>query len=171
MTLHPFTPGQDERILRALSPLTENGIRFSIHICRIDPRTKGCARAVAHAIGVDPQRLVRTLVLCLDTAELVSALVPATARLAPKRLAAALGAANAKLAAPGEAQSATGYELGGISPLGQLTAMRTALDQQLIDHPRVYISGGRPGFVVGVKPGVLLELCDALVAPIAHRQI
>lgn len=154
---------------RAVAILGMSGVPFSIHMCCIRPETKDYAQAVALAIQVDRRCLLRTLVVRLDSSELVSVLVPASARMAPKRLAAAFGARNAALACPEEAELATGYPIGGISPLGQRTATRIAIDETALDHPTVYISGGRPGLVLGVEPKKLVDLCNGLVAPLTDR--
>jgi Cys-tRNA(Pro)/Cys-tRNA(Cys) deacylase len=84
-----------------------------------------------------------------------------------KALAAALGAKRASLARPQDAERATGYVVGGISPLGQRTRLATVVDESAARLDVVYVSGGRRGLDVGLAPADLVRLTGATLAPIA----
>ena len=90
-----------------------------------------------------------------------------TSSLDLKALAAACGAKKATLAAPADASRATGYVVGGISPLGHRTPHRTVVDRSALDLDVMYVSGGRRGFDIGVAPGDLIRLTSAVVADVS----
>jgi len=96
----------------------------------------------------------------------VVAIVPVACRLALKSVATALGGKRAAMAEPAEAERATGYVVGGISPLGQRTALRTVVDHSATTHSTMLVSAGRRGLDVELAPGDLVRLTGALTAPI-----
>ncbi|MET9020214.1 Cys-tRNA(Pro) deacylase [Actinopolymorpha sp. NPDC004070] len=120
----------------------------------------------AQALGVPPERLFKTLLAQVD-GELAVAVVPVSASLDLKAFAAALGDKRAQLADPAVAEKATGYVVGGISPLGQRRRLRTVIDASAKDHATVYVSAGRRGLQVELAPADLVEQCAAATAPIA----
>ncbi len=96
------------------------------------------------------------------------AVVPVARQLDLKALAAALGAKKATMANPAAASRSTGYVLGGISPLGQRTSLRTVVDVSATGFPTVHVSAGRRGLQVELAPGDLVRLTGAVVAEIGH---
>ncbi len=121
----------------------------------------------AAALGVDPGRMFKTLVALVDD-RLVLALVPVDRHLDPRRLAAAIGGRRAELADPHAAERATGSVVGGISPLGGRRRLPAVVDTSAMDHPTVYVSGGRRGLQVELPPAELVRLAGATVAAIAR---
>src|SRR5699024_1188340 len=121
----------------------------------------------ADVLGLDPARVFKTLMIDLD-GELAVAVVPVSGSLDLKRAAAALGAKKAQMADAATAQRATGYVLGGISPFGQKRAHRTVIDQSALDHPTVFVSGGRRGLDLEVSPADLVAQTRAVTAAIGR---
>jgi Cys-tRNA(Pro)/Cys-tRNA(Cys) deacylase len=121
----------------------------------------------AAALGIDPARLFKTLVASVD-GRLAVGIVPVSGELDLKALAAALGARRAVMAEPAEAERATGYVVGGISPLGQRRALPAVLDASATDHATILVSAGRRGLQVELAPGDLARLANAIVAPISR---
>jgi Cys-tRNA(Pro)/Cys-tRNA(Cys) deacylase len=99
---------------------------------------------------------------------LVVALVPVDRELDLKALAAALGAKRAEMARPEEAERATGYVVGGISPLGQRRRLPTVVDASATGLDRMYVSAGRRGLEIALRPADLITLCHATTALIAR---
>jgi Cys-tRNA(Pro)/Cys-tRNA(Cys) deacylase len=81
--------------------------------------------------------------------------------LSPKKLAAAAGAKHAVMADPREAERATGYQVGGISPLGSRKALRVFLDAGAEEFPRICLNAGNRGHIVEVATADLLRLTGA----------
>ena len=95
------------------------GIPFEIAQYEHDPNAGSYGLEAAELLGADARRVFKTMVVKLDDGRLAVGIVPVAARLDLKAFAAAVGARRAEMAEPTEAQRATGYLVGGISPLGQ----------------------------------------------------
>lgn len=122
----------------------------------------------AAALGVDPARIFKTLVAAVDERP-ACAVVPVDAELDLKALADALGGRRARMADPAEAEKATGYVIGGISPVGQRRRLPTAIDGSALDHGSILVSAGRRGLQVELTPADLVRVTGAVLAPIARR--
>ena len=120
----------------------------------------------AEALGLDPGQVFKTLVAEVDGA-LTVAVVPVSAMLDLKALAAAVGGKRARMADVAAAERATGYVAGGISPLGQKKRLRTVVDASAERLPTLFCSGGRRGLEVELAPADLVRLTGATFAPIA----
>ncbi len=151
----------------ALAALTREGVRHVVHPYEHDPRAESYGLEAAQALGVEPARVFKTLMASLD-GELVVGIVPVSGRLDLKALARALGGRRAELAPVADAERATGYVAGGISPLGQRRACRTALDASALDHATILVSAGRRGLDVELDPRDLLRLTDATTADLTR---
>ncbi|MDT0265008.1 Cys-tRNA(Pro) deacylase [Streptomyces sp. DSM 44915] len=143
------------------------GVAFSTHAYRHDPAAGGYGAEAARALGREPARVFKTLVAEVDGA-LTVALVPVSASLSLKALAAAVGGKRAAMADPAVAERATGYVRGGISPLGQRRRLPTVLDASAAEHPTILVSAGRRGLEIELAPADLAALTDARTAPIAR---
>lgn len=157
---------------RAMTPAVEAarsaGIAFEILEYEHDPAAEAYGPEAAKALHLDPAAVFKTLVAKLDGKTLAVGIVPVAARLDLKALAATLGARKAEMAPPAEAERATGYVLGGISPLGQKRALPAALDESALLYETIYVSAGRRGAEMALAPGDLARLAGARVAEIAR---
>jgi Cys-tRNA(Pro)/Cys-tRNA(Cys) deacylase len=150
----------------ATALLTRAEIPFTLHPYEHDPRAEGYGVEAAAALGVEPTRIFKTLIATVE-GRLACAVVPVAARLDLKGFAAALGGKRAELAAPAAAARATGYVVGGISPLGHRSRLPVVVDASAQDFPTVYVSAGRRGLQVQLAPGDLVRVAGAVMAPIA----
>jgi len=146
--------------------LTAAGILFTEHAYAHDPANTNFGLEAATALGLEPDRVFKTLLAVVD-GSLVVAIVPVTGKLDLKHLAAAVGGKRATMADPAVAERRTGYVVGGISPIGQKTAHRTVLDETAELWDTVYVSGGRRGFDIELTPADLVRATDATLADIA----
>ncbi|MDT0445029.1 Cys-tRNA(Pro) deacylase [Streptomyces johnsoniae] len=145
---------------------TRAGIPFRVHAYAHDPAAASYGEEAAEALGSDPRRVLKTLVAEVDGA-LTVAVVPVSASLGLKALAAAVGGKRAAMADPATAERTTGYVRGGISPLGQRKRLPTVVDSSAAGHETVFVSAGRRGLEIELSPADLVTLTGARTAPIA----
>ncbi|HQR81200.1 MAG TPA: Cys-tRNA(Pro) deacylase [Actinomycetota bacterium] len=145
--------------------LRESGIPFAVHEYPHDPDETAFGMEAAAALDLDPDRVFKTLIAQADD-ELVVACLPVSGQLSLKSLAAAVGAKRAGMADPKTAEKATGYVVGGISPLGQRKRLATVVDVSALDHQTIFVSGGRRGVDLEIRPESLITATKARTAPI-----
>jgi len=146
--------------------LTAAGIPFTAHPYEHDPSAPSFGLEAAEALGVEPDRVFKTLLADTDLG-LVVGVVPVTGMLDLKALAAAVGAKRATMADPAVAERRTGYVVGGISPIGQKTRHTTVVDETAQLFDTVFVSGGKRGFDVELSPADLLRATDGTFGAIA----
>lgn len=150
----------------ATAVLVKQRIAHELHTYDHDPKHESYGLEAAEALGVEPARVFKTLVADVD-GKLTVGVVPVTGQLDLKALAAAVGGKRAKLAEAAAAQRATGYVLGGISPLGQRSRLPVVIDVSAQEFGTIFCSGGRRGLELELTPADLVRLTSATVAPIA----
>jgi Cys-tRNA(Pro)/Cys-tRNA(Cys) deacylase len=150
----------------ATALLAKLGIEHSVHEYPHDPQHSSYGLEASEALGVPPERVFKTLVADVGGA-LTVGVVPVTGQLDLKALAAAAGGKRASMAEATAAQRATGYVIGGISPLGQRKRLPVVIDSSALRHPTVFCSGGRRGLEIELAPSDLVRAANATVAGIA----
>lgn len=133
------------------------GVGFTLHEYVHDPAADSYALEAAEALGLDPVRVFKTLVVLVGD-ELTVCILPSDATLDLR----ALGK-RARLAPTERAERVTGYVAGGISPLGQRRALPTLVDDSAIGHPTVFVSAGRRGLELELAAADLVALTHAAV--------
>jgi Cys-tRNA(Pro)/Cys-tRNA(Cys) deacylase len=151
------------RITQAVRALEKAGVAFELLEYDYDPGADEIGMHAAQALGRPPSTVFKTLIVALDAGELVCAIIPSDARLNPKAIASAAGARKAELADPKKAERATGYVVGGISPLGQRKRLRTYLDASAADLHEIVVNGGRRGLQIVLAPKDLIAETSARV--------
>jgi Cys-tRNA(Pro)/Cys-tRNA(Cys) deacylase len=151
----------------AFVALHRANVSFASHTYVHDPRAESFGMEAAQALGVEPGRVFKTLMAVVDD-ELCVGVVPVMGSLDLKALADALGGKRAQMADTAQAQRATGYVIGGISPIGQKKAHRTVLDRSAAQWPTIFVSGGRRGLEAEIAPDDLVRVTRAVVARIAR---
>lgn len=162
----------------ATDALRRAGVWFALHTYAHDPRTTSYGLEAAAALGVEPERVFKTIIVSVPGVAAVGAagsarglgvvIVPVTTTVDLRAAATALGAKRIDLADPALAQRVTGYVVGGISPLGQRRALPTVIDETVDLWDTVLVSGGRRGLDVELSGGDLVRLTEARVAAIAR---
>lgn len=150
----------------AVALLARCGADHGVHEYVHDPRAESYGLEAADALGIEPARVFKTLLVALDGDDrrLGVAILPVDAQLALKRAAGALGARSAVMADVKRAERVTGYVAGGISPLGQRTALPTVIDESAFEQDTVFVSGGRRGLEIELAPELLERLTSAVRA-------
>ncbi|MEO7753573.1 MAG: Cys-tRNA(Pro) deacylase [Terracoccus sp.] len=151
----------------ATAALDRADVVYRRHPYAHDPAAPSYGLEAAEALGVAPERVLKTLLV--DTgAGLAVGIVPVAGQLDLKAMAAALGAKSVRMADTAAAERSSGYVVGGISPVGQRRPLPTVLDESAFDHATVYVSGGRRGFDLELSPVDLLAVTGASRAPIGR---
>ncbi len=143
--------------------LGKAGIAFTLHEYEYDPKAERIGMQAAEALGVEPARLLKTL-MAQAGGNIVCVLVPSDREVNLKKLATAAGAKDAAMLPAAEAERITGYHVGGISPFGQRKRVRVFIEQDALGFPAIIVNGGRRGLQVEVKPSDLVRLLAAEAA-------
>ena len=150
---------------RATQTLTKAGISFTTVAYDYDPNAERIGLQAAEAIGAEPHLVLKTLMAEVD-GKAVCVVVPSDREVSMKRLAAAFGGKSAHMMKPADAERATGYHVGGISPFGQKKQVPTAIEIQSMDHDLVYMNGGQRGLQVRLSPTDAQSVLKALSVPL-----
>jgi Cys-tRNA(Pro)/Cys-tRNA(Cys) deacylase len=159
---------------RAVDAARRAGIAHRVHEYAHDDRAslraggRGYALEAVEAMGVEAARVFKTIVVDVD-GRLGLAVVPADAEVDLKAAADALGGRRASIADAAAAERATGYVLGGISPLGTRRPLPVALDTSAASFPTIHVSAGRRGLEIELAAVDLLALTKGVLAPVARR--
>ena len=164
------TPAVDVIRRAAVAHVVHEYIHEGVVDGRDRDRRSSWGLEAAEALGVEPGRVFKTLLARVDGARLVVGVVPVDGELDLKALATALGGRRAEMAEPAEAERATGYVVGGISPLGQRCRLPTVVDATALAASTVFVSGGRRGLDLELAPADLIRLTGATVARIGRPE-
>lgn len=160
----------DRNVTPATRVLDGADVAFVLHRFEHDPRSTDYGTEAACALGVDPARVFKTLILSTgegsDVRSLRVAVLPVQFQLDLRLAAAALGVPRLQLADPVLAAKVTGYVVGGISPLGQRRLLPTVVDATANDHELMLVSAGRRGMDVELALADLLRVLGATSAPV-----
>ncbi|MCY1405267.1 Cys-tRNA(Pro)/Cys-tRNA(Cys) deacylase YbaK [compost metagenome] len=141
----------------ALDLLKKHRAEHRVHSYEHDPKSASYGLEAAEKLGLDPQQVFKTLLASSEKGELLVAVVPVVGTLDLKALAHAAGVKKCEMADPALAQRATGYLVGGISPLGQKKRLRTFIDDSAQQFATIHVSAGRRGLEVELAAVVLAE--------------
>jgi Cys-tRNA(Pro)/Cys-tRNA(Cys) deacylase len=147
-------------------------VAFRLHEYEHDTRADSYGLEAAEALGLDGQRVFKTLLVELDgdPRRLAVAIVPVIAQLNLKAMARHQASKKAAMTPPEQAERATGYLVGGISPLGQKRRWPTVIDTSAGSFETIFVSAGRRGLEIELAPDVLCRLTGGSYAEIAAGQ-
>ena len=155
---------------RAVTALARAGVPHEVRIYDHDPAVTAFGQEAAAALGVEAERVFKTLVVTTGDGQLVVALVPVTTELDLKTIAAAVGAKRAEMADAATAERSTGYIVGAISPLGQKRRLPTFVDDTAARWPTIFVSGGRRGLELELRPDDLVAATGGRYAAIGRSR-
>ena len=153
----------------ALVTLKQLGIDYVAHTFDHDAANSddiGYGRAAARALGVEEDRVYKTLLAQSENGPVV-AIVPVNTQLSLKALAQVLNAKRCEMVAARDASRITGYVVGGISPFGQKRMLPTVVDESAVLHTTIFVSGGRRGLDIEVGAVDLINALHASLGTIA----
>ena len=143
----------------ATAVLKRAGVAFSEH--PYDYVEHGGTAESARQLGVAEHAVVKTLVMQDEQAQPLIVLMHGDAQVSTKNLAREIGVKSVQPCVPEVAQRHSGYLVGGTSPFGLRKALPVWVERSVLALPRIYINGGRRGFLVSMAPQVLVELLGA----------
>lgn len=152
----------------ATKALEQLGVEMQLHSYDFDPGDLGIGEQAATALGIEPARLFKTLMVMIDGKRPAIALTPVAAETRLKTLANVLGGKRAAMAAPAEAERLSGYVKGGISPFGQRQKLDVVIDRSVSKHDTVFVNGGKRGLQIELSPDDLIDTLDAALADLAR---
>jgi len=147
------------RVLRAA------GAAYTEH--PYDYEEKGGTAVSARELGVDEHGVVKTLVMEDDRKNPLIVLMHGDRQVSTKELARAIGAKSVTPCSPEAANRHSGYVVGGISPFGTRHPMPVYIEETILDLPRIYINGGRKGFLLGMAPGDVARVLSPTLVRVA----
>lgn len=133
-------------------------IDFVVHEYTHDPQSESYGEEAAEKLGVEKDRVFKTLVVSDDNSRLCVAVVPVSSRLNLKRFAKAVGAKKAAMADKKTVERTTGYVLGGVSPVGQKKKLPTVIHDTAKAFDRILVSAGKRGLEIELSPDDLIRL-------------
>ena len=139
----------------ATHSLRRAGIAFSEHVYSFVEH--GGTAESAHQLGVDEHAVVKTLMMQNEKAEPLIALMHGDKQVSTKNLARAIGVKSVAPCSPEAAERASGYQIGGTSPFATRKSMPVFVEATILELDRIYINGGRRGYLIGIAPRVLVE--------------
>jgi len=143
--------GQDRlTVTTAVRFLRERGVEFTDHVYPWEEH--GGTRASARELGVDEHAVVKTIVLEDDARKPFIVLMHGDREISTKALARHIGAKTVSPCKPEDVTRHTGYLVGGTSPFGTRKRLQVYVERSILELPRIFINGGRRGYLVGLDP-------------------
>ena len=140
--------------------LKSQKIEYSIHEYEHDANAKSFGLEAAEKLGLAVEEVFTTL-LVTDEKQYFVAVLPVNHQLNLKKAASAFGCKKLQMADPKQAERLTGYLVGGISPVGQKKRLKTVIDASAEQLNKIYVSGGKRGLDIGLRPADLAKVLDA----------
>ena len=155
----------DLPVTPAVRALRAAGVAFTPHVYAYEE--KGGTAASSRELGVDEHAVVKTLVMETDKHEPLLVLMHGDRQVSTKALARTLGVKTVAPCAPDMASKHTGYLVGGTSPFGTRRTMPVYMEATIAELPRIYINGGKRGFLVAIAPKDLMRLLSPTSVSVA----
>ena len=140
----------------AIRVLRANGVDFTDHL--YDYEDRGGTEVSARELGVDEHAVVKTLVMEDDAKRPLVVLMHGDRKVSTKELARTIGVKTIQPCNPETANRHSGYMVGGTSPFGTRKEMPVYMEQTIVDLPKIYINGGKRGYLVGVAPADVIRV-------------
>ncbi|MDL2269143.1 Cys-tRNA(Pro) deacylase [Desulfosarcina sp. OttesenSCG-928-A07] len=142
----------------AIERAEASGISFSIHTYRHERKNRHYGAEAVEKLAVSPDRVFKTLVVETHGGELALCVLPVSRQLDLKQVSDLLRTKKVQMADPRVAEKATGYVSGGISPIVPKKNFSTLIDRSALDRETIFVSGGRRGVEIELKPDDLCML-------------
>jgi Cys-tRNA(Pro) deacylase len=145
--------------------LRQHGVAFEPHLYEYEEH--GGSRVSARELGVDEHCVIKTLVMEDERRQPLIVLMHGDRTVSTKQLAREAGLKKVQPCQPEVAQRHTGYQVGGTSPFGTRKALPVYMEASIAELPRIYINGGRRGFLVAIDPKELVRVLQPMPVNVA----
>lgn len=152
----------------AINAAKKHKICFKVHEYQHDASAESFGLEAAEKLGLQANRVFKTLVVELADKQLAVGIIPVCAKLSMKAIAKATGTKKADMANPKDVERSTGYVLGGVSPLGQKKRLKTIVDSSAQQFDTIYVSAGKRGLEIELAPQDLVNLLNGGFAEICQ---
>ena len=149
----------------AVRLLRQEKVEFTDHLYPYEE--KGGTATSARELGVDEHSVIKTLVMEDDRKQPLIVLMHGDRQVSTRELARLIGARNVSPCAPAVADRHSGYQVGGTSPFATRKAMPIYLEETILELPRIYINGGKRGYLVGLDPKEVVRLLKPTLVRVA----
>jgi Cys-tRNA(Pro) deacylase len=151
-------------VTAAVRALRAAGIDFTDHL--YDYEAHGGTAVSARELGVDEHEVIKTLIMEDDAKSPLIVLMHGDLKVSTKELARALGVKSVSPCSPETANRHSGYLVGGTSPFGTRKQMPVYLEETVLDLERIYINGGKRGYLVGMKPDDVMRIANPMLVQV-----
>jgi Cys-tRNA(Pro) deacylase len=145
--------------------LKAHGVAYSEH--DYDYVEHGGTQVSSRALGVAEHEVVKTLVMQDEAGKPLLVLMHGDRKVSTRNLARQAGAKSIEPCRPEAAQRHSGYQIGGTSPFGTRKKLPVYLERSVLELPKIYINGGRRGFLVGIAPGDIVRVLQPTLVEVA----
>jgi Cys-tRNA(Pro) deacylase len=152
-------------VTQALRMLREHGVHWTDHPYAYEPR--GGTAVSARELGVDEHAVVKTLVMEDERKRPLIVLMHGDREVSTKNLARLMGVKQIAACDPAVADRHSGYQVGGTSPFGTRRGMPVYMERSIVDLPRIYVNGGRRGYLIGITPADLVRVLQPVLVDVA----
>lgn len=152
-------------VTAAIRQLRQAGVSFTDHLYAYEE--KGGTAVSARELGVDDHQVIKTLIMEDENKRPLIVLMHGDRQVSTRELARALGVKTIAPCAPEVANRHSGYLVGGTSPFGTKKAMPVYLEETILDLPRIYLNGGKRGFLVGLDPADVVRILEPTPVQVA----
>lgn len=149
----------------AVRELSKAGVSFTTHL--YEYQDKGGTSASSKELGVDEHSVIKTLIMESDSKDVFVVLMHGDCQVSTKELARITGVKTVAPCAPSTADKWSGYQVGGTSPFGTKRKMLVYMEQSILDLAKIYINGGKKGFLVGMDPKEAYRLLNPKLVKVA----
>jgi Cys-tRNA(Pro) deacylase len=149
----------------AVRVLREANVAFTDHLYVYEE--KGGTAVSARELGVDEHAVIKTLVMEDDRKNLLIVLMHGDRQVSTRELARSIGARSITPCSPDVAQKHSGYLIGGTSPFGARKQMPVYLEATILDLPKIYLNGGKRGYLVGLAPQDVVRILQPVMVTVA----
>ena len=149
-----------------INTVKKANIFFKIHEYTHDSSVKSYGLEAVTKLNIKEERVFKTLIVNIGDKELITCVIPVSSQLNMKLVSKAMGVKKASMAEKSDVEKSTGYILGGVSPIGQKKRLKTIIDSSAKQHKSIFISAGRRGLEIEVKPQDLQKVINGTFSEI-----